>query len=176
MVRRKTRLPASRAKRIAIAVVAFALGVVILVTIIDDYAMFLEARLADLRQTPATLNSIEVGEVSEGRGVRHVVLAEYEYEIDGVRYTASRIGFGEDTWRTNRMWAIGVRNDVSARQPFYVFVDSRDPSRAVLLDNMPPVVGGFTVILTFIGMNGFMIAFAAVASIVIDSRQQGGKR
>lgn len=138
--------------------VVFVLGGGILAyAIVNDYLPAIEAKRAQLRQTPATLNSIEVTERRvDGRDVFNVAV-DFSYTIDGVGYDSTRLGFGKTKWPGSRRWAEGVVAEAKQREPFFVYADARSPSRAVLLDETSGVISPATYLITIVGGAFFLL-------------------
>lgn len=130
-----------------------AFGLVTLGYIISvDYVGAFQASRVSLQQTPATLNSIEVRESSSRTGTTFNLKADFTYRVDGVEYTGTRLGFGETQWDGSRRFQESRKHEVLSREPFFVFVDTRTPSRAMLFDKRDGIITGATIILTCLGV------------------------
>jgi len=130
-----------------------AFGLVTLGYIISvDYVGVFQASRVQLRETPATLNSIRVRERRGGKGsVTFELETEYTYQVDGVEYTGTRLGFGETQWDGGRQRQQSRKSEVLSREPFFVFVDARNPSRAMLFNKRNGIITAPTIILTCLG-------------------------
>ena len=142
-----------------------ALGLVTLGYIISvDYVGVFQASRVQLVEVPATLGSIEVREVGTARsGTTFELEVEYTYRVDGVEYTGTRLGFGETQWDGDLRRQQRRKAEVLSREPFFVFVDARKASRAMLFDRRDGIITAPTIILTCLGV--FFILFGGIGLI-----------
>ena len=159
----------------AVMFVMMIMGAGVLAYVISvDYLPALEGRRAQLQETPASLNAIEVRSSNVNNTTVYHVEVDFTYVIDGVDYHSTRLGFGKTKWPTGKRWAEGVVEDVSQREPFYVFVDLRYPERAALLDETSGVINPATYLLTAVGGVFFLLGtwspFASLFCAIFSKR------
>ena len=96
----------------------------------------IEAWRAELVQVPAELDwCTAMTNVGHG-GSDYWVEARYNYTYDGRRYHSERVGFFEQRWRSQNIQPARARRDlIRNRDPFFVYVDRRSPSRSVIFED-----------------------------------------
>ncbi len=138
-----------------------------------DYVPAYRASRAQLRETPASLDSIRVREerTSEG-GLRYRLEVNYTYHLDGVEYTGDRLGFGETKWDGDQQTQERRRDEASSREPFFVFVDARDPSRSMLFDDTSGIITWRTWLITAIGVFWLLFGAGALIGLVQEVKER----
>ncbi len=106
---------------------------------------FFYARSATLVEVPATLHHASLVQATGQQLRPHSVAVDYSYVFDGQRHQGSRVGYSNLQWHfAQQSGAEDLLRQIRERQPFFVYVDTRSPDRAVV---MPSTVG----LLTFWG-------------------------
>lgn len=127
-----------------------------------DYLAALEARRAELEAVTGELRQIELKETTTESGTTHRVEVEYAYSYGGEPFIGSRLGYGWTKWNSDfgERGAQRLIEELEARDPFIVYVDGRDPSRAVLFTDATGIIRIETIFVTVIG-----IAFLVVGGL-----------
>lgn len=121
--------------------------VLLATTIHREVLPAIQARSTQLVEVPARLKYADGMRETGKRRPDYWVETQYEYWIDGKTYHGERLGFGHARWRTRDIdKARAVRDQLRNREPFFVYVDARNPNRAVAFSDptgilTPGVIG-----------------------------------
>jgi len=120
-----------------------------------DYLAVLEARRAELEAVTGELREAELKtKTTTESGTTHRVEVEYAYSYGGEPFIGSRLGYGWTKWNSDlgERGAKALIEELEARDPFIVYVDRRDPSRAVLFTDATGIIRIETIFVTVVGM------------------------
>jgi hypothetical protein len=117
-------------------------------------------------ETPATIRKTEL-KVTHDDGTTYKVLAAYDYEFGGQRFTGERVGIdgGSDNIGRFQQEAYNeLKQHLDQKQPFRCFVNPQRPNDAVLYrDLRGEMVAFYTLFATLFGSVGLALITASVA-------------